>query len=152
MFYVFSHKNRCKHRFLNPKLSQYCYYSLVTILWKFRILNPMFTPIFMTEHVKQALTSRPIKFYVYSHKNGCKHRIFHPILSQYCSYTIMTIFWKFRIENQMFTPIFMLSHVKFYRSWYWCFFYVSEYKNGSKHRIFNPKLSKYCYYSIIIIL
>ena len=87
-------------------------YSLITILWKFRIENPIFTPSFMISHVKKASISRPIKFYVCSHKNGYKHQIFHLILSQYCDYSLITILLKFRIENPIFTSIFMIVHVK----------------------------------------
>ena len=140
-----SHKNGYKHRIFHPILSKYCYHNLITILWNFCFKNLIFTPSFMISHVKKASISRPIKFYVCSHKNGCKHRIFHPILSQYCYYSLITILWKFRIENPMFTPIFMTAHVKFFRSWHWCFFYVWNHKNGCNHRIFNPKLSQYCY-------
>ena len=111
-FYVCSYKNGCKHRNFNPNLSQYCYYSHIKILWKFRIENPIFTPIFIISYVKKASISRPVKFYVCSHKNGCKHLIFHLILSEKCYYALITILWKFRIENPIFTSIFMISHVK----------------------------------------
>ena len=150
-FYVCSHKNGCKHRFFNPIFSQYCYYSLITILWKFRIENPIFTPSFMISHVKKASISRPIKFYVCSHKNGYKHRIFHPILSKYCYYSSMTILWKFQIENPISTSIFMILHVKKASILRPIKFYVCSHKNGCKHRIFHPILSQYCYYTIITI-
>ena len=86
----------------------------MTILWKYQMKNPMFIPIFIISHIKKASISRPIKFYMCSHKNRCKHRIFHPILSQNCYQTIITILWKFWNENLIFTPIFMIEHIKFY--------------------------------------
>ena len=97
-------------------------YSLITILWKFRIENPMFTPIFMISHVKKVSISRPIKFYVCSHKNGYKHRIFDPKLSQYCFLTIIKMLWKYQMKNPMFAPTFMTAHVK---SWNWPKFQTS---------------------------
>ena len=127
-------------------------YSLITILWKFRIENPIFTPSFMISHVKKASISRPIKFYVCSHKNGYKHQIFHLILSQYCDYSLITILLKFRIENPIFTSIFMIWYIK--KAWTLqpIKFYVCSHKNRYKHWIFHPIISQYCHYSLITIL
>ena len=147
-FYVCSHKNGYKHRIFHPILSKYCYHNLMTILWKSRIENLIFTPSFMISHVKKASISRPIKFYVCSHKNGYKHQIFHLILSQYCDYSLITILWKFRIENPIFTSIFMIWHVK--KAWTSrpINFYVCSHKNRYKHWIFHPILSEKCYYIV----
>ena len=84
-------------------------------------------------------------FYVWDHKNGYKHRIFDPKLSQYCFLTIIKILWKYQMKNPMFTPTFMTAHVK---SWNWpkfqtSFFLQTNYLRLTKVLRITPQTLRY---------